>query len=76
MSHKQQQYRIEKFLESISTNSGKDSVILLDAEMDTYQGQDAVINTNEVCTNTVRKACSPNTSDASTPSKPVLREVS
>ena len=61
MSHKPQQSRIEKFIESISTNRGNDSVILLDAEMDTYQGQDAVINTNEVCTNTVKTACSPNT---------------
>ncbi len=33
MSRKQQQSRIEKFLESISTNSGNDSVILLDAEI-------------------------------------------
>ncbi len=39
MSRKQQQSRIEKFLESISTNRGRDSVILLDAEMDTFKAR-------------------------------------
>lgn len=61
MSHKHQLTRIEKFLADLESNINDGSVILLDSEMEASRGSDLSFNSNEVCTNSVKTACSPNT---------------